>query len=62
MRLETEKSLVLQAGNNDAFGAYQGLSGRYIAESQKPPVLGTTFGLCFGAGGAGVLIGTLIKD
>ncbi len=61
MQLEVAKSLILEAGYGNAFGAYQGLSDRYIKELSKPRVsLGTTVGVCLGAVGVGVVIGTLI--
>ena len=61
MRLEIQKNVALRAGYNETFRSYQGLSDRYIAELKKPRFsLGGTVGLCIGAAGAGVLIGTLI--
>jgi uncharacterized small protein (DUF1192 family) len=61
MRLEVGKSQILQAGYSNAFGAYQGLSDRYIAELRKPRVsLGTTVGVCLGAAGVGLVIGALV--
>jgi hypothetical protein len=50
-------------GYNDVLLSCQDLSHRYIAELGKPRFsLGSTFGLCLGAAGAGVVVGTALTD
>ena len=59
--LERETSRVLQAGYAQAFTDYRQLTDRYVAEVQKPRLsLGASLGLCLGAAGAGVLLGTAV--
>jgi len=62
-RLEVQNAVALQTGYNDALLSCQDLSQRYMAELRKPRFsLGSTFGLCLGAAGAGVVVGTLVRD
>ena len=62
-RLEAQNAVALQTGYNDALLSCQDLSERYMAQLSKPRFsLGSTFGLCLGAAGAGVVAGGLIKD
>jgi hypothetical protein len=54
--------LALQTGYDHASTQYHDLSNRYVAELRKPRFsLGSTVGLCLGAAGAGVIVGTLVR-
>jgi hypothetical protein len=60
--LHAQNALALQAGYDNASNDYRDLSTRYIAELRKPRFsLGSTVGLCLGAAGAGIIIGTLTQ-
>lgn len=62
-RLEAQNAVALQTGYNDALLSCQDLSQRYMAQLGKPRFsLGSTFGLCLAAAGAGVVAGTLVRD
>jgi hypothetical protein len=62
MHLQLQKTAALRTGYNETFRSYQGLSDRYIAELKKPRFsLGSTLGLCIGAAGAGLLVGTVVN-
>jgi hypothetical protein len=62
-QLEVEKSRAFEAGYHEAYASYQDLSQRYLAELKKPRLsLGSTLGLCLGAAGAGVLVGSVINE
>jgi len=61
--LEAEKSRAFEAGYHEAYTSYQDLSQRYLAELKKPRFsLGSTLGLCLGAAGAGVLVGSVVNE
>ena len=60
--LHTLNTLALQTGYDNASIEYRDMSTRYIAELRKPRFsLGSTVGLCLGAAGVGVVIGTLTQ-
>ena len=60
--LFTLNTLALQTGYDNASSEYRDMSTRYIAELRKPRFsLGSTVGLCLGAAGVGVVIGTLTQ-
>ncbi|MHC4109047.1 MAG: hypothetical protein ACYSTY_13290 [Planctomycetota bacterium] len=62
-RLEAQNAVALQTGYNDALLSCQDLSQRYVAQLSKPRFsLGSTFGLCLGAAGAGLVVGTVIRE
>ncbi len=62
-RLEAQNAVALQTGYNDALLSCQDLSERYMAQLSEPRFsLESTFGLCLGAVGAGLVVGGLIKD
>ena len=60
--LHAQNALALQTGYDNASNNYRDLSTRFFAELRKPRFsLGSTVGLCLGAAGAGVVIGTLTQ-
>jgi hypothetical protein len=60
--LHAQNTFALQTGYDNAASDYRDMSTRYIAQLRKPRFsLGSTVGLCLGAAGAGVVIGTLVN-
>jgi uncharacterized small protein (DUF1192 family) len=61
-RLHASNTFALQTGYDNAASEYREMSTRYMTELRKPRLsLGSTVGLCLGAAGAGVVIGTLVR-
>lgn len=61
-QLELEKSRAFQAGYHEAYRSYQNQTQRYLAQLKKPRLsLGSTLGLCLGAAGVGVLVGSVVQ-